>query len=197
MMNMNTTINYNEMIEENMGLIYNVIHRSFPTYKEQYQEEMVQIGMISLFKAIKNFDESKGIKFSTLATTIIKNDLYTFVTNDIKRYQGVTDGYCVSTNEIFGNDDESTLENLLGTESDYYSNIQISSISQFIMTKDEKIQNIVKMLIEGYTNKEIGEYYGCSKQRINQIIQKLRKEIVQEFKNDSEFLAWQIINTKM
>ena len=194
---MNKTMDMNMVISENMGLVYNVINKYYYTYKENYMEELIQIGMISLYKTIKNYEEDKGIKFSTLATTIIKNDLYTFVTNDIKRYQGVSDGHCTSTNEIFGNDEESTLENLLGAESDYYSNIQMSDMVGFILTKDEKTQRMIKMLEEGYTYEEIGKYFGCSKQRIGQKICKLRKEMIKKFPADSKLLAYQIVRTKM
>ena len=193
---MNTmNIDMNTIISENMGLVYSVINKNFFTYKEVYMEEMEQIGMISLFKAISNYDESKGIKLSTLATTIIKNDLYSFVINDIKKYRGVSDGYCTSTNEVFGENE--TLENLLGDTTDYYSDIQIGDIGSFILTKDEQTQKIVRMLEEGYTYQEIGNYFGFSKQRVGQIIVKLRKEICKKFPTDSELIAMQIIKTKM
>ena len=185
-------INYDMMIEENMGLVYMTINKYYSSYAENYMEELVQIGMIALFKAIKSYDESRGIKLSTLATRVIKNDLYTFVTDGIKKYNGVTDGVCTSMYASNGEDEDSNLLNLLEFEEDY-SNVQTSEMIQFILTKDENTQTMVKMLVEGYSYSEIGNAIGVSKQRVGQMIKKLRKEIIENFPIDSYTLAKQII----
>lgn len=192
MMNKVMNMNYDMMIEENMGLVYMVINRYYNSYTEHYMEELVQIGMIALFKTIKSYDESKGVKFSTLATKVIKNDLYTFVTDGIKKYNGVTDGTCTSMYASNGEDEDSNLLNLLECEQDY-SNAQASEIVQFILTKDENTQTMVKMLVEGYTYSEIGNAIGVSKQRVGQMVIKLRKDIQNNFPIDSYTLAKQII----
>ena len=44
--------------------------------------------------------------------------------------------------------------------------------------KDERAYKIVCLLSEGYTYKEIGDMLDLSKQRINQIITKLRKHLI-------------------
>ena len=59
-------ININETIKENMGLVYKVINEQY--YDKKYvftKEDMVQTGLLALYKAIQTFDENKNIKFST------------------------------------------------------------------------------------------------------------------------------------
>ena len=193
MMNKAMEVNYNVdmIIKENVGLVYMVINKYYASYKEHYFEELEQIGMIALFKATQSYDKSKG-KFSTLATTLIKNDLYTFVTNELKRYNGVADGTCTSMDMSNGEDEESNLLNLLQFEEDY-TNAQANDIISFILTKDENIQTMVKMLVEGYTYAEVGEVIGVSKQRVGQLIKKLRKEIIEIYLIDSKTIARRII----
>lgn len=44
-------------------------------------EDLVQEGMIGLFKAVRDFDEKKNIKFSTFASVCIRRNIYTAITN--------------------------------------------------------------------------------------------------------------------
>ena len=44
-------------------------------------QDLVQEGMIGLFKAVRDFDEHKNIKFSTFAQLCIKRNIYTAITN--------------------------------------------------------------------------------------------------------------------
>ena len=44
-------------------------------------EDLIQEGMIGLFKAVRDFDENKNIKFSTFAQICVKRNIYTAITN--------------------------------------------------------------------------------------------------------------------
>ena len=57
------------LIEKNTGLVHSVAHR-FAYCGTEY-EDLVQIGMIGLIKAIRNFDCEKGVMFSTYAVPMI------------------------------------------------------------------------------------------------------------------------------
>ena len=81
-------ININETIKENMGLVYKVINEQYYDKKYEFtKEDMVQTGLLALYKAIQTFDENKNIKFSTFAMTVIKNDLLKFATRDYEKYR--------------------------------------------------------------------------------------------------------------
>ena len=51
------------LVEENTGLVHAVVRRFFNRGVEA--EDLFQIGMIGLIKAIKRFDVSMEVKFST------------------------------------------------------------------------------------------------------------------------------------
>lgn len=63
-------------ITENTGLVYSIIRRFMGRGCEM--EDLFQIGMMGLIKAVDNFDDSFQVKFSTYAVPLI--------TGEIKRY---------------------------------------------------------------------------------------------------------------
>ncbi len=61
-----------QLIEDNMNLVYGLIHKEYSTYKSD--EDIVQCGMVGLCKAAEQWDESKS-SFSTYATHCIRNEI--------------------------------------------------------------------------------------------------------------------------
>ena len=67
----------NRLIENNTGLVKSVAGRFFNRGYDR--EEILQLGMIGLFKAIRNFDFSYGVKFSTYAVPLISGEIKRFL----------------------------------------------------------------------------------------------------------------------
>lgn len=63
----------NKMIEENIGLVHSIAKRF--TGRGVDYEDLFQTGCIGLIKAVDNFDESKGFKFSTYAVPVIMGEI--------------------------------------------------------------------------------------------------------------------------
>lgn len=186
-------ININETIKENMGLVYKVINEQYYDKKYEFtKEDMVQTGLLALYKAIQTFDEDKDIKFSTFAIKVIKNDLLKFATRDYKKYSGVINDTETSLNSTIGNDDDNmNMEDRLGVEEDF-SELEGSELLSYIREhKSEKVVKMVMMLSEGYTYEEVGKKLGCSKQYVNSTMKKLAEEL-----SRSSFMAYQIIKRK-
>ena len=185
-------ININETIKENMGLVYKVINEQY--YDKRYEftkEDMVQVGLLALYRAIQTFDENKNIKFSTFAMTVIKNDLLKFATRDYEKYSGVINDTETSLNSTVSNDDDMSIEDRLGIEEDF-SELEGSELLSYIRErKSEKVVKMVMMLSEGYTYEEVGKKLGCSKQYVNSTMKKLAEEL-----SRSSFMAYQIIKRK-
>lgn len=68
------------LVVSNVGLIYMVLRR-FPT-KGYEQEDLFQIGVIGLIKAIDKFDLSKELSFSTYAVPMIIGEIRRFLRDD-------------------------------------------------------------------------------------------------------------------
>lgn len=61
------------MIEDNIGLVHSIAKRF--TGRGVDYEDLFQSGCIGLIKAVDNFDESKGFKFSTYAVPVIMGEI--------------------------------------------------------------------------------------------------------------------------
>lgn len=69
-----------QIISENTGLVKSIAKRFFNRGYDP--EEIIQLGMIGLYKAIKNFDFSYEVKFSTYAVPMITGEIKRFLRDD-------------------------------------------------------------------------------------------------------------------
>lgn len=152
-----------QLIEDNMGLVYAVIKEHFPTF--MYDEDLIQVGMIGLCQAANTFDEAKG-KFSTFAGRCIYNE----ICKEFRRrqkHQGVysldyeydlDDGERVTVGDIQVGDEDVDF-----VDTDYiYRHL----------TPEE--QNIVDLVRYGLTYREVGEVCGVSRSYVWRVIRKVR-----------------------
>ena len=68
------------LIEKNLGLVHHIVRRFAGRGYEL--EDLFQIGVIGLIKAIDKFDLSLGLKFSTYAVPMITGDIKRFLRDD-------------------------------------------------------------------------------------------------------------------
>ncbi len=68
------------LIENNMGLVYNIVNKFLNRGYER--EDLVQIGSIGLIKAVKKFDNTLGVQFSTYAVPVILGEIKRFLRDD-------------------------------------------------------------------------------------------------------------------
>ena len=68
------------LIENNVMLVKSIVNR-FKNKGVEY-EDLVQIGLLGLIKAIYNFDESHNVRFSTYAVPLIIGEIKRFMRDD-------------------------------------------------------------------------------------------------------------------
>ena len=68
------------LIEENIGLVWSVVRRFANRGHEM--EDLFQIGVIGLIKAIDYFDTNYDVKFSTYAVPMISGEIKRFLRDD-------------------------------------------------------------------------------------------------------------------
>lgn len=69
-----------QLVIQNSGLVYSVLKRFLN--RGQSQEDLYQIGCIGLIKAVKRFDVSHGLRFSTYAVALIAGEIKQFFRDD-------------------------------------------------------------------------------------------------------------------
>ena len=68
------------LVEQNMGLVYSIAGKF--TGRGCEREDLVQLGAIGLIKAVKKFDASFGVQFSTYAVPMIIGEIKRFLRDD-------------------------------------------------------------------------------------------------------------------
>ena len=71
---------FDTMVSANMGLVQSIAMRFLGRGCEK--EDLIQIGSIGLIKAIRKFDLSFGVKFSTYAVPMISGEIRRFLRDD-------------------------------------------------------------------------------------------------------------------
>ena len=146
-------------------------------------EDLIQEGMIALFRAIKTFNGSSN--FIAYASKCIKNQ----VLSVIKRYNsqknlplnnyvslsGINDGASDKTDIAAGAD--------LGPEATYINAERLDELNNEITKCLSKLENkIFTLYLDGLTYQEISDTTGKNLKSIDNTLQRIKKK-VQEIKN--------------
>ena len=177
--NINMEMDINQLIQENEGLVYYTINRFFLQTVQEYniKEDLAQVGMMALYKAIQTYEVGRT-EFSTYAVRVIKSKMINFLQNDLYKYISKGGEKAMHNNEGLDEDSEKMRDRTMGRMDDD-TEVNANELLDFIKKyKDERAYKIVCLLSEGYTYEEIGDMLDLSKQRINQIITKLRKHLI-------------------
>lgn len=180
----------NEFIMNNKNLVVKAIQKTYPSVLNTYEEEdYIQEGLVSLYKAMLNYDESKGIKFSAFAFIVVKRNLIKRIKCE-KNKLNQTKNYVSSLN--IGRDD-----NMDDTEKIDFIESETNIEEEVVQKDNEKIlfknvhrlmeslkpeyQDILKYLLDNKSQTDIASIMGCSRQNISQKVESIRK-IAKELK---------------
>lgn len=84
------TVEQERFFTENINLVYSVMHRHFPKYVYASEgEDYFQEGAIGLLHAVRHFDPSSGVKFSSYACLCISGYIHKYRQNFINNVGGV------------------------------------------------------------------------------------------------------------
>lgn len=83
-----------QLIQENLGLVWSIVRRF--TGRGQEPEDLFQIGVIGLIKAIDKFDTGFEVRFSTYAVPMITGEIKRFLRDDgmVKVSRGLKEIAC-------------------------------------------------------------------------------------------------------
>ena len=145
-------------------------------------DDLIQEGMIGLFKAITSYQEGKSTSFSTFAYLCVHRQIYTTITafnrkkhiplnTSISLFEYKDQGNEFALDEILENPDETPEESLLRKEEikDYYQKI------------NQKLSKFEKQVMYYYLNGDnytvIAKKLGKTDKSIDNAIQRIRKKI--------------------
>lgn len=118
------------------------------------KEDTIQEGMIGLFKAIKNFDESKQNSFKTFANICVERQLITAIKSSNRQKHQPLNSYLSLNNSAYDNDDND--EELINT----FDSKTVEDPLDTVMKKEylEKIESTIDKTLSGFEKQVLNRY---------------------------------------
>lgn len=163
-----------QRFEEYTSLVAYIYRKRFYNYAA-YQEDLIQEGFLGLWKACLNFNELKGVHFSTYAYTAIERTMLTYVMNFIAKHSVE-----ISLNTVIAENNEGDqicISDSLGTEEDHSIKYAIQDSLHKMSPKE---QTILHKLMEGLTQDTIAKICHVSQSSVCRCLAKFRKILSKE-----------------
>lgn len=148
------------------------------------EEDLIQEGMIGLFKAVQSYDDEKNTEFSTFALLCVRRQIYTTVTASNRKKHSPLNNYIsifaaqhqeenISLDETLKDPEETPEERMVHQEEirNYYTMIH-KKLSRF-----EK--QVMYYYLNGENYTEIADKLGKTKKSIDNAIQRIRRKLSQ------------------
>lgn len=153
------------------------------------KEDLIQEGMIGLFKAIRDFDCDRPASFHGFAELCIKRQIITAVKTATRQKHMPLNSYVSLSNPMYEGDSEGVLEEILpgGTESDPEHLFISKENAEFLNERmDELLSSLEKSVLayylEGKSYQEIAELLDKTPKSIDNALQRVKKKM-ERFEN--------------
>lgn len=135
--------------------------------KSTERDDLIQEGMIGLFKAIYTFNKELGIKFSTYSKKCIENQIKNAL-NTMWKYK---------LNEVFSDEKLDELIEMKNPESKAIEEDYNEMIEKYIEGLDKIERCVLEKFLEGKSYKVIASELEISFKKVDNILSKIRKSL--------------------
>lgn len=146
------------------------------------EEDLIQEGMIGLFKAITSYQEGKNTSFSTFAYLCVQRQIYTTITA-FNRKKHIPLNTSISLFEHKNEEDEFSLDEILETPEETPEELLLrkEEIKDYYRMINQRLSEFEKQVMYHYLNGEnyvaIAKKLDKSPKSIDNAIQRIRKKI--------------------
>lgn len=147
-------------------------------------DDLIQEGMIALYKAIRNFDPTKERSFAGYAEVCIENALYNVIKGANRLKNSPLNSYVSLYAPLDGNEDTSTLADtllpneLMNPEDILIDQENVTDIQSAIEKKLSRFEReVVELYIDGCDYHQIAEKLGKSAKSIDNALQRIKKKL--------------------
>lgn len=136
------------------------------------RDDLIQEGMIGLFKAINNFDGDKYDNFTAFAIKVIENEIISAIRRASSNNQQL-----LSDSILFG-DDEVLFSDELSPENFFISEESTVELSREINNKLSKFERtVVDYYLKGYSYIDIAGMLNTSNKSIDNALSRIKKKL--------------------
>ena len=145
-------------------------------------EDIIQEGMIGLYKAIKNFSKNKNATFKTFAIICIKHQIQTAIKKaNTKKNLPLSNSVSLQSFSEKSEEDEFLPVNLIFQVSpdekiinrEYYKYL-VSAIKKTLSKKEFEV---LKYYLRGYTYKEIADFLNLNQKSIDNSLSRIKNKL--------------------
>ncbi len=147
------------------------------------EKDIIQEGMIGLFKAIRDFDKDKLTSFKGFAELCIKRQIITAVKTATRQKHMPLNTYVSLSNPMYDGDAEGLLEEILPSSSDDPEHLFISKENaEFLNEKMKEVlstleKQVLALYLEGKSYQEISVILARPPKSIDNALQRVKKKM--------------------
>lgn len=175
-------MNKEQIFNENIPFAYYMAKK----YKDKVNIEMddlIQVCLIALWKAVGSFDCSKEYVFSTYAQKIILNDIRQILRKRRSKKRGEDNVFCKSLSEKIYKD--ITIEDTIADTAVCFEDVELEMLVSKIkskLTTNNEIE-VLEGLVRGERQIDIANRLGISRKKVFAIVMRIRRKLNVYFKS--------------
>lgn len=157
-------------------------------------EDLIQEGMIGLFRAICDYDKSGGSSFATFASMCTERQMYKLIQSHNRQKNSPLNNY-VSLYQSAGEDESATLnlESMISTDNE--SNPEVCVIARESASKMEELlksalssfeREVFDLFVQGYNYRDIAEELDKTPKSVDNALRRIRRKLTDIIENRIE-----------
>lgn len=155
------------------------------------REDLIQEGLIGLYKAIRDFSEEKSTSFLHFADICIRGQIITAVKASTRQKHIPLNSYVSLNKPVFEEDSERTLFDIISSDIESDPEEVIIGKENYINTEkkifsslSEFEEKVLTMHLMGQSYQEIASEVGRDKKAIDNAIQRIKRKLQKVFKDE-------------
>lgn len=158
------------------------------------KEDIIQEGLIGLFKAIKSFNPEKQSSFKTFANLCIERQLQTAIKSSMRQKHMPLNSYLSLNISAYDESEDTSLLEVFETENAAEDPLDIVTKKEYYNFVEDRIEETLsdfeKQVLHRYTNGEsytqIAERLNAPVKSVDNAIQRIRKKTIKNILNYEE-----------
>ena len=158
------------------------------------KEDIMQEGLIGLFKAIKSFDPEKQSSFKTFANLCVERQLQTAIKSSMRQKHMPLNSYLSLNISAYDENDDTSLLEVFETENTVEDPLDIVTKKEYYNFVEDRMEETLsdfeKQVLHRYTNgesyTEIAKRLNSQVKSVDNAIQRIRKKTIKNILNYDE-----------
>lgn len=178
-----------DLVIKNQRLVYYIVNKLGKSYSDY--DDLVSIGTIGLIKAAANFDDSKGIKFATFATTCINNEILMHFRKEKSHANDISLDEPIAQDSSSGN--ELTVADVISSSDEGFTgklekNQDFEKVISIILNALNSKERLTMLhYIAGNNQRYIGNILNISQSYVSRLIEKACKKVKFYFSTKQQY----------